>query len=57
MFAHSDIQAKQARFDDLRREAIGQLRIRQRQGDLTTDDRKPSRSLLSRLEWLNRPWR
>ncbi|MBK6769127.1 MAG: hypothetical protein IT332_13950 [Ardenticatenales bacterium] len=57
MFFHSDIRAQQARFDDLRREAIGQLRIRQRQGDRVADERQRSRSLLSRLDRLSRPWR
>lgn len=57
MFVPSDLLAQQARFDDLRREAIGQLRIRQQMGDRVIDDPKPSRSLLSRIERLGRPWR
>lgn len=57
MFVPSDLLAQQARFDDLRREAIGQLRIRQQMGDRVIDDPKPSRSLLSRIERLGRRWR
>lgn len=54
---HSDIRAQQARFDDLRREAIGQLRIRQRQGDRALHEIHRRRSLLGRLERLSRLWR
>lgn len=57
MFLPSAVTSQQARFDDLRREAIGQLRIRQQLGDRVPEDRKPRRSLLSRIEWLGRPWR
>lgn len=57
MFLPSDLSTQQARFDDLRREAIGQLRIRQQIGDRVADDRKTNRSLRSRLERFGRPWR
>lgn len=57
MFMPSDLSSQQARFDDLRREAIGQLIIRQRLGDRPLEERKRNRSFLSRLERLSRPWR
>lgn len=57
MFVPSDLSARQARLDDLRREAIGQLRIRQSLGDQAGEPQKRSRRLLSHFEWLNRPWR
>lgn len=57
MFVPSDLSAQQARLDDLRREAIGQLRIRQSLGDQAGEPQQRSRRLLSHFEWLNRPWR
>lgn len=57
MIFQSDLSAQQARLDDLRREAIGQLRIRQSLGDRAGEPRKRQRGFLSRLERLGRPWR